>query len=81
MCSLPEGECERTWDHIVPVGWYPPNTPTTFPKVEGPPCSGCRSELGAIQDDLRLTSQLRASDFHHGKIDRRFLSVFQEPRR
>jgi len=43
-----------TWDHVLPLSWYPDSTPENIEKWKVPSCLKCNRELGRIEEDLLL---------------------------
>jgi len=43
-----------TWDHVLPVSWYPDSTPDDTEKWKVPACRECNENLGRIEEDLLL---------------------------
>jgi len=56
----PPGKCvhcledfsELTWDHVIPRGWYPDNTPENIEKWKVPSCKPCNAEYGKIEEEV-----------------------------
>ncbi len=42
----------RTWDHVLPKGWYPDSTPENIKKWQIPSCIKCNREYGKLEDEL-----------------------------
>jgi hypothetical protein len=45
---------ELTWDHVLPISWYPESTPRNIEKWKVPACLECNKHLGNIEEDLLL---------------------------
>lgn len=45
---------DRDWDHVIPEGWYPENTPENLEKWKIPSCQPCNKAYGEIENDLLL---------------------------
>ncbi|MBT3322538.1 MAG: hypothetical protein HN392_09675 [Anaerolineae bacterium] len=43
---------DLTWDHVLPVSWYPESTPKNIEKWKVPACLSCNRRLGKIEEDL-----------------------------
>jgi hypothetical protein len=43
-----------TWDHVLPLAWYPESTPDDIEKWKIPACRDCNEKLGRIEEDLLL---------------------------
>jgi len=43
-----------TWDHVLPLSWYPDSTPEDIEKWKVPACRKCNEELGRIEEELLL---------------------------
>lgn len=43
---------ELTWDHVLPVSWYPTTTPPNLEKWQIPSCWPCNQDYGRIESDL-----------------------------
>ncbi len=41
-----------TWDHIIPVSWYPDSTPQNMAKWKIPSCCDCNNTYGRLEEDL-----------------------------
>ena len=45
---------DLTWDHVLPISWYPESTPKNIEKWKVPACLACNKQLGSIEEDLLL---------------------------
>lgn len=43
---------DRTWDHVLPLSWYPETTPKDMEKWKVPVCRSCNQKLGKIENAL-----------------------------
>jgi hypothetical protein len=43
-----------TWDHVLPVSWYPDTTPNNIEKWKVPACRKCNREFGRVEEELLL---------------------------
>jgi hypothetical protein len=43
-----------TWDHVLPVSWYPDSTPADMEKWKVPACRECNKSLGRIEEKLLI---------------------------
>jgi hypothetical protein len=58
----PPGKCtyclrhfdKLTWDHVLPLSWYPSSTPHDIAKWKAPACTECNRRLGQVEEDLLL---------------------------
>ncbi len=42
----------RTWDHVLPISWYPDDTPRDLERWKVPACEGCNNRLSRLEQDL-----------------------------
>lgn len=42
----------RTWDHVLPISWYPNDTPPNLERWKIPACEGCNNRLSRLEQDL-----------------------------
>ncbi len=60
--SPPPGKCIHclkhfetlTWDHIIPVAWYPTTTQPNLEKWKIPSCTACNKAYGEIEEELLI---------------------------
>lgn len=43
---------KRTWDHVLPLSWYPDTTPRDIEKWKVPACKECNQRFGRIEEKL-----------------------------
>ena len=43
-----------TWDHVLPVSWYPDTTPANLEKWKFPSCEPCNHRFSIIEQDLLI---------------------------
>ena len=43
-----------TWDHVLPVSWYPKSTPADIEKWKVPACKKCNKDLGRTEEELLI---------------------------
>lgn len=44
----------RTWDHVLPLSWYPENTPLDIERWKVPACRECNNRLSRLEQDLLI---------------------------
>lgn len=55
ICTYCLGSFDRlTWDHVLPLSWYPDSTPDDLEKWKVPACIECNRRLGRIEEELLL---------------------------
>lgn len=47
-------EVDLTWDHVIPLSWYPESTPEDLEKWKVPSCEECNRTYGTLENDLLL---------------------------
>ncbi len=56
----------RTWDHVLPVSWYPEGTSPDLEKWKVPSCLPCNNALGKIESDLFILIAACLDPFSEG---------------
>ena len=51
-CTYCLREGHRTWDHVLPVSWYPDSTPADIEKWKVPACFACNNRLGKAESEV-----------------------------